>query len=184
MGLPFSIMPADIDEEAGGIRDPAKAARDRATRKVQRIIELLSSRLPRWICGADTVVSVDKGIYGKPKDRDDAGRMLALLAGREHTVITSVALYGGIKKKIDCRTASCVVRFAKLSPEEIEWYLDTGEWQEAAGAYRIQGLAGLFITSIQGSPSAVVGLPLHDFYAMLRDNGYPYGAANAESAAQ
>ncbi|MCL2879640.1 MAG: Maf family protein, partial [Treponema sp.] len=73
-------------------------------------------------------------------------------------------------------SVSCAVNFTKLSNEEIEWYLDTGEWQEVAGAYRIQGLAGLFIKSISGSPSAVVGLPLHDFYVMLRDNGYPYGA--------
>jgi septum formation protein len=66
------------------------------------------------------------------------------------------------------------VTFAPLSPDEIEWYLDTGEWQEAAGSYKIQGLASCFITDIKGSYSGVVGLPLREFYVMLRDNGYQY----------
>jgi len=176
MGLPFSIMPAGIDEDADNITDPAEAAQARAIRKVKQVITIMSDRLPRWIFGADTVVSLDGGIFGKPRDREEAGRMLAALSGKEHTVISAIALYNGIKKMIDCRSVSCTVRFARLSREEIEWYLDTGEWQEVAGAYRIQGLGGLFITSIAGPPSAVVGLPLHDFYDMLRDNGYPYGA--------
>ena len=180
MGLPFSIMPAGIDEEADNITDPAEAAQTRAIRKIKQVITLMSSHLPWWIFGADTVVSLDGGIFGKPNDREDAGRMLAALSGREHTVISAIALYNGRKKIIDCRSVSCLVRFAPLARQEIEWYLDTGEWQEVAGAYRIQGLAGLFITSIAGPPSAVVGLPLHDFYDMLRDNGYPYGAENAE----
>jgi septum formation protein len=86
-----------------------------------------------------------------------------------------VALYNRRKETIDCRSVSCAVAFAPLSDSEIEWYLDTNEWQGAAGAYRIQGLAGCFITSVTGSPSAVAGLPLRDLYVMLRDNGYPYG---------
>ena len=176
MGLPFSISPAAIDEEEGNITDPVQAAQDRAVRKVNKVIELMAGRLPWWICGADTIVSVDGGIYNKPTDRDNARDMLRSLSGREHSVITAMALYNGKTKKIDCRSASCRVQFADLSDGEIEWYLDTGEWQEVAGAYRIQGLAGLFIKSISGSPSTVVGLPLHDFYAMLRDNGYQYGA--------
>lgn len=175
MGLPFNIMPAGIDEDSGNITDPVNAAKDRAVRKVERIIELLTGRLPWWICGADTIVSIDNGIFGKPRDREDAGKMLAMLSGREHTVVTAIALYNGKNKKIDCRSVSCQVHFAELLDKEIEWYLNTGEWQEVAGAYRIQGLAQLFIKSIQGAPSTIAGLPLHDFYAMLRDNGYPYG---------
>ena len=176
MGLPFNIMPALIDEEADAISDPVKAARDRAVRKVKRVMELMTGRLPWWICGADTIVSVNNGIFGKPQNRDHAKLMLETISGTEHTVITATALYNGKKQIIDCRSASTQVQFAGLSPAEIEWYLDTGEWQEVAGAYRLQSLAGLFIKSIQGSPSTVVGLPLHEFYVMLRDNGYPYGA--------
>jgi len=175
MGLPFNIVKADIDEENSKITDPKKAAKDRAIRKVKRIVELMAGRMPKWICGADTIVSVDDGIYGKPKDRDDARQMLEMLSGREHKVISAVALYSNAKQKIDSRTSICQVTFSKINKSEIEWYLDTGEWQEVAGAYRIQGLAQVFIKSIHGSPSAVVGLPLHDFYNMLRANGYPYG---------
>jgi septum formation protein len=66
------------------------------------------------------------------------------------------------------------VRFAEFSEEEIDWYLDTGEWQGVAGAYRIQGIAACFISEIRGSYSSIVGLPLHDFYVMLKQNGYTY----------
>ena len=176
MGLPFKIMPARINEEADGIKDPEKAVKDRAKRKVNHVIDTLAGRLPLWICGADTIIYVDGEIFGKPKDRDDAKRMLLRLSGQEHTVWSAIALYNGKKKKTDCRSVSCIVSFAELSDKEIEWYLDTGEWQEVAGSYRIQGLASLFIKSIQGSPSTVVGLPLYDFYVMLRNNGYQYGA--------
>jgi septum formation protein len=175
MGLPFSIMPAEFDEDNVGGTDPVKAAQERAIFKVKRVIDLLAGRLPLWIFGADTIVSAGGGIYGKPKDREDAGAMLAALSGREQMVVTAMALYNGKMKKIDCRSVSCTVCFANLSTEEIEWYLDTGEWQEVAGAYRMQGLASLFVKSIHGHPSTVVGLPLHDFYVMLKDNGYSYG---------
>ncbi|HCC36998.1 MAG TPA: septum formation protein Maf [Treponema sp.] len=175
LGLPFSIMPAMINEEITGEGDPEKMAEELAVRKVERIIELLTGRLPQWIFGADTVISVDDDIFGKPANRENARQMLLRLSGREHKVITALALYNGKEKKIDSRVVTCLVRFAKLSKADIEWYLETGEWQGVAGAYRIQGLAGCFITSIQGSPSAVVGLPLHEFYVMLKKNGYPYG---------
>ncbi|MDR1252415.1 MAG: Maf family protein [Treponema sp.] len=176
LGLPFSVMSSFIDEEIEQGTDPRKTAEGLAVRKVQKVVELLDGRKPSWICGADTIVSVDGGIFGKPADREDAKRMLRRLAGREHEVITAVALHRRPAGNTDCRSAACAVTFASLSEDEIEWYLDTGEWQKAAGAYRIQGLAGCFISSITGSPSAVVGLPLRDFYVMLRENGYPYGA--------
>ena len=175
MGLPFSIMPADIDESNISSTDPIDIACELSILKVRHIVKTLSPRLPKWICGADTVVSIGTAVFGKPKDRDDAESMLRALSGQEHMVVTAMALYNGKENKIDCRSASCMVRFARLSGQEIQWYLDSGEWQEVAGSYRLQGLAGLFITSIHGAPSTVVGLPLHDFYAMLIDNGYPFG---------
>ena len=177
MGLPFSIFPANVDENPGNISDPADAVREIAVRKVKKVMELMAGRLPWWICGADTVVTIDNQIFGKPKDRDDALRILKALRGRDHTVITAIALYNGKEKKIDCRSVSCLVQFTGFSDAELDWYLDTGEWQEVAGAYRIQGLAQLFIKSIKGSPGTVVGLPLHDFYSMLKDNGYSYLAS-------
>jgi septum formation protein len=106
--------------------------------------------------------------------------MLRSFSGREHQVWSAVALYKGragaaTGGAIDCRSAVSTVAFAPLKAEEIEWYLDSGEWRDAAGAYKIQGLASCFITAIKGSYSSIVGLPLREFYVMLRDNGYPYG---------
>jgi len=176
LGLPFSILPAMIDESLPENIQPQEFTGDLAKKKVQKVIEVMKGRLPRWICGADTVVAIDNKIFGKPLDREAAKLTLQMLSDRGHEVITSMALYSGPEREIDCRTVSCRVNFAPISEEEIEWYLDTSEWQGVAGAYRIQGLAACFIESIEGSPSAVVGLPLRDFYVMLRDNGYPYGA--------
>jgi septum formation protein len=95
---------------------------------------------------------------------------------REHDVVTALALYNGHQGIVDCRSNLSTVRFADLSEKEIEWYLDSGEWQGVAGSYRIQGIGGCFISEIRGSYSSIVGLPLHDFYVMLRENGYAYSA--------
>ena len=176
LGLPFSILPALIDESLTVESDPVKLTSDLAVRKVQEVIKIMEGRLPKWICGADTVISMGGTVFGKPSDREEASLMLGRLSGKQHNVTTSVALYNDREGTIDCRSAVCTVSFAPLTPGEIEWYLNTNEWQGVAGSYRIQGLAGCFITQIKGSPSTVAGLPLNDFYAMLRDNGYPYGA--------
>jgi septum formation protein len=92
-------------------------------------------------------------------------------------VVTATALYTGREKTIDCRSVTSAVTFASLAAEEIDWYLNTGEWQGVAGAYQVQGLAACFIERVEGSYSSIVGLPLRAFYVMLRENGYPYGGA-------
>jgi septum formation protein len=175
LGLPFSIIPPQIDEEDEGGGDSRETAENLAIRKVRKIIEYLKGKNPPWICGADTLISVDGIVFGKPADRDSAKRMIRTLQGRTHQVITAVALYSGKTNTIDCRSVISDVIFCPLSETQIEWYLDTGEWQGVAGSYRIQGLAACFISGIRGSYSSIVGLPLHEFYVMLRDNGYSYG---------
>jgi septum formation protein len=175
LGLSFSIMPAPIDENYPDGADPRKLAESTALKKVNKIIELLRSGMPPWICGADTIISMDGHIFGKPHDRDDAKRTLVALQGREHDVVTAVALYNGRDRSMDCRSVVSSVTFAPLTEGEIEWYLNTGEWQGMAGAYKIQGLAGCYVSSIKGSYSSIVGLPVREFYVMLRENGYPYG---------
>jgi septum formation protein len=176
LGLPFSIMPATIDESYEEGMEPKGVAELLAKRKVEKIAVLLTGRTPQWICGADTLISVDGKIYGKPADRDDAKGMLETLQGRSHDVITAIALFSGREKSVDCRSVRSSVTFAPLSAEEIEWYLNTGEWQGVAGSYKIQGLASCYVAGIKGSFSAIVGLPMHEFYVMLKDNGYPYGS--------
>ncbi|MDR3335458.1 MAG: Maf family protein [Treponema sp.] len=178
LDLPFSIMPALIDEVYEEGLSPQEIAEDLAVRKVNKIIDLLKNRTPPWICGADTIISVDGDIFGKPRERDEAHRMLLTLQDRSHDVVTAVALFNGRDKSIDCRSVKSSVSFTALSEPEIEWYLNTGEWQGVAGAYKIQGLAGCYISGIEGSYTSIVGLPIHEFYVMLKDNGYPYGAYN------
>jgi septum formation protein len=176
LSLPFNIMPARIPEDySEEDSHPQKAAENMAVRKVNKILELLKGKTPPWICGADTIISVDGKIFGKPKDREDAHRMLSKIHGRSHEVMSAIALFNGKDKTLDCRSVVSTVSFARLSDDEIEWYLNTGEWQGVAGAYKIQGLAGCYITSIKGSYTSIVGLPIREFYVMLRENGYPYG---------
>ncbi|MDR1324797.1 MAG: Maf family protein [Treponema sp.] len=175
LGLPFSIMPALIDENYEDAADPRGLAENMALKKVNKILSLLKSGTPPWICGADTIISVGGIIFGKPKDRNDAKRMLMALQGREHDVVTAIALYNGRNRSIDSRTVVSTVTFAPLSEGELEWYLSIGEWQGMAGAYKIQGLASCYVSEINGSYSSIVGLPIREFYVMLRENGYPYG---------
>jgi len=180
LGLPFSILKADIDEGLIKQTDPLKLTVELATKKVEKAIEMMNKNLPRWICAADTVIALNSNVFGKPLNREEAAKMLEQLSGRQHKVVTSVALWSSRTKKIDLCSSSCTVTFAPLSEAEIEWYIDTNEWQGVAGAYRIQELASCFITQIKGSPSNVAGLPIREFYVMLRNNGYPYGAKNIE----
>jgi len=179
LGLPFTCVPSMITETPDPCLSPAKIAEDLALRKTTAVVEKIDKQESypeiRWVFGADTIVVLDDRIIGKAPDRNAAVIMLKDLSGRRHEVITGMALYNRNTKKTDCRSTSCYVEFAPLSAAEIEWYLDTGEWEGAAGSYQLQGIGGCFIKSVNGSPSNVVGLPLREFYAILRDNGYQYG---------
>ena len=176
LGLPFEVIPSPMEEIFNDRIEPALAVKELAIQKVNSVRDLCKNRELPWIVGADTVISLDRQIYGKALDREHARLMLSRLQGRTHEVITAIALYNGQKKTTDCRSVISTVCFAKMSGAEVEWYLDTGEWEGVAGSYRIQGLAACFITDIKGSFSSVVGLPLREIYVMLRDNAYPYGA--------
>jgi septum formation protein len=185
MGLPFLCIPAMIDERQARQKDltPGQFAGELAQKKALAVAEKTDGPDAgiQWVFGADTIVVFEGNIYGKPKDRADARRMLDSFAGNRHEVITAMALRNRLTGKTDCRSVSSEVEFAPLTDAEIEWYLDTGEWQGAAGAYQMQGLGGCFVKAVHGSSSAVAGLPLHDFYVMLRDNGYRFGACASGS---
>jgi septum formation protein len=117
------------------------------------------------ILGADTAVVVDEEILGKPRDERDAERMLRLISGRVHAVMTGVSLRRGAYEI--GRVVTTRVEFAALTAEDISWYLATGEGRDKAGAYGIQGLASRFVTSIHGSYSNVVGLPVAAVHELL-----------------
>lgn len=171
-GFPVVCAPADVDES---IYDDMPVGR--------RVVALARLKAtegargapvpPFWAVGADTLVSVDGAALGKPSDRAEARSMIALLAGRTHTVSTGICVLDRRTGIASSALSETRVRFAPMSSIEIEGYLDTGEWIGAAGAYRIQERAAFFITRIDGSFSGVVGLPLHEFYAILAESGYP-----------
>jgi len=175
LGLPFTCIPSNVDESFDPEMEASVVVKELAVRKVRKVLSNLKDE-PLWICGADTLITLDGKFYGKPENRDDAGNMLRSFQGRTHQVISGVALYSGRAKTFDCRSVASSVTFASLGESEIQWYLDSGEWQGAAGSYKVQGLASCFVTEINGSFSSIVGLPIREFYVMLRDNGYPYGA--------
>ncbi len=170
MGLSFTVIPAWTDEILDPTVDPPALAKNIAERKMADV----AARVPEglWVLGADTFIVFSGSYLGKPRDREDAGRMLSLLSGNTHQVITGLALRDGAG---GVTTAHAVtdVTFRPLTPREIEWYLSTDEWRGVAAAYRIQERGACLVSSIKGSPSNVVGLPIHLFYGMLVHTQYP-----------
>jgi len=172
--MPFKIIPPMIDETNSGNLGAEELAGSLAQRKIDKTIENLGGKCPQWIFAADTLISLDGHIFGKCKSREEAEATLRSLSGREHTVITACALFNGRLSKTVIKTVFTRVTVKKLNEEDLKWYLDSGEWQGTAGAYKIQGLGGCLIQNIDGSFSNVVGLPLSEFYDMLIENGYPF----------
>lgn len=162
---PDEVRPADIDET------PVKGETPRAY--VQRIarakVEAITALPEEAVLTADTTVSVGRRILGKPENRDEAAIFMRLMSGRRHRVLTAVALRHGETTRH--RLVETLVKMRPVSPPELERYLDIGDWEGKAGAYAIQGAGAQFIPWIQGSFSAVVGLPLAETSAMLASIG-------------
>jgi septum formation protein len=165
MRLPFIVRPSFIEETYPLGLSPRQTAERLATQKVLAVADG-----DMWVFGADTIVSVDDFLFGKPKDRTDAERMLSVLNGRVHQVVTGIALMSG--GRLTSSSAASEVEFVNISDAETAWYLDSGDWEGAAGAYKIQGLAGCFICGVKGSFSAVVGLPMRETYQLLDSAKY------------
>ncbi|MHB1951952.1 MAG: Maf family protein [Acidiferrobacteraceae bacterium] len=174
IGVAFDVIPHTADES----RLPGEAPKDYAGRlawaKARAGAEGLaqSGRAERPVLGADTIVSIDGDLLGKPRDRVEAGEMLARLSGRTHEVVTAVAFSRpGRAGMIDALGSALVVTrvtFDPLTVDDIEAYLGTGEFADKAGAYGIQGRAAAFVAGIEGSYSAVMGLPLREVARLLR----------------
>ena len=170
LGVRFDIISADADESSE-ITDPAALVRELALRKGRATRELLRAR-GEWdddtlIIASDTVVAVDGKILGKPRDDADAKRMLTLLSGTAHHVISGVALLMGEREINDFDDT--LVHFDVMSPAEIDWYVASGEPRDKAGAYAVQGLASIFIKGLEGCYFNVVGLPVHKLNCLLTD---------------
>lgn len=164
--IEFEVMPAHLDESTRPGEMPDAYVRRIAEAKARAIGERVGDRL---VLAADTTVVVDDVILGKPADDEDARRMLRLLSGRVHAVITGVTVL--CDSRVVTSVESTQVEFAPLSDAEIAWYVASGEPRDKAGAYAIQGGASRFVTRISGSYSNVVGLPIALVYDMLKACG-------------
>ncbi|MGB0114695.1 MAG: Maf family protein [Ilumatobacteraceae bacterium] len=169
-GLRFEVVPADIDETP----HPGELPIDYVARlSKEKAAAVTVSAADAVVIAADTTVAVDAAILEKPTDSDDARRMLGLLSARTHLVHTGVTVAqpavetGGVTG-IETIVATTAVTFAELSDADIDWYVGTGDWQGKAGGYGIQGAAGVFVTNVDGSVTNVIGLPLAETVALLR----------------
>lgn len=166
LGLAFDVRAADVDESLRDGESPFDAAERLAREKAAAVEAGAGGAL---VIAADTLVVCDAAPLGKPGDRADARRMLALLAGRAHEVVTGVALARG--GRIVSGREITRVAFAPMTLAEIEAYAASGEPDDKAGAYALQGIGGLFVTRVEGSPSNVVGLPVRLLYTLAAELG-------------
>ena len=161
-GWPYDAITAGIDESLLPNEEPAAYVQRLARSKAEAVAHRLQSGL---VLGADTTVVVDNQILGQPLDDADAKRMLNLLNGKWHEVLTGVAVVRvGGASRVDYEMTR--VRFAEMTEREIDWYIATGEARGKAGAYGIQGAAGLFIEEIRGDYFNIVGLPIRLVYEL------------------
>ncbi|HJW82015.1 MAG TPA: Maf family protein [Acidiferrobacterales bacterium] len=170
-GITYEALPSNIIEERRTGEVPVDYVRRVAADKARHVARLVAGRgLPAHpVLGADTEVVVDDDILGKPRDRAHAAGMLRRLSGRTHTVLTAISLVTAV----DEHSALCESRvtFAALSDDTIARYLETGEADDKAGAYAVQGRAAGFIARLEGSYSGVMGLPLYELFETLKRAG-------------
>jgi len=167
VGLRLEVIPGAIDETPLPDEKPDAYARRVAGAKCEAVADGLPAERRQAIAvlGADTTVIVDGAILGKPADAADARAMLGRLAGRRHEVVTAYALRLG-ERRLE-RAVTTTVAMRALQPDEIEAYIEAGEWRDKAGGYAVQGIAAAFVTELRGSLTNVIGLPLAEVLADL-----------------
>ena len=165
VGVRFDVLTADIDESVIAGESPEVYTQRLALEKARTVLARCDA--DTYVLGADTTVSVDGALLGKPADADDAARMLRMLQGRPHEVITGVALVSATSSQIVAETTR--VFFSPMSESEIAAYIATGEPMDKAGAYAIQGKAARWIPRIEGDYANVVGLPLSQVCTLLKN---------------
>jgi septum formation protein len=172
---PSHVLPAEIDETPGRSEAPRSLAGRLARQKLDAALNAArhdAAMIDAYVLAADTVVAVGRRVLPKTELVDEAAACLRLLSGRAHRVYTGVALAtpkGGIRERL----VETRVRFKRLSKEDMDSYLASGEWRGKAGGYAIQGIAGSFVVKLVGSYTNVVGLPLYETAALLGGEGYP-----------
>jgi septum formation protein len=168
IGLEFDVIPSHVPE----LRTEGEAPEEYVARLSREKAGAIALDHPTaWIIAADTTVYLGDQVLEKPADADDAKRMLAAISGKTHVVYTGVTVLNASSDYRDTRLAETEVRMLPLAAEDIAWYVNTGEPMDKAGAYGAQGAGAVFIDSIHGSYTNVVGLPLALLFQMLRRAG-------------
>ena len=168
IGLVFDVVPSDVPE----VHQPGESPEEYVARLSRDKAEVVAAKHPdAWIIAADTTVLLGDQLLEKPADAGDAQRMLGLIAGKTHIVYSGVTLQNAARNWRETRVAESEVRMLPLDERDIAWYVSTGEPRDKAGAYAVQGIGAMFIDSIHGSYTNVVGLPLALLFQMLRRAG-------------
>jgi septum formation protein len=169
MGLDFEVIPSRVEEE-NLVQD--ESPRDHVLRLSDAKALDVGKQYPSdWVIGADTIVTINGSILGKPKTREEALDMLGRLSGQEHQVLSGIAVRHLSKEKAHREAVQTAVKMKTVSRDEMKWYIGTGEPFDKAGAYGIQGIGSFMIESIRGSYTNVVGLPLCELIQMLERLG-------------
>ncbi len=174
LGLAIEVFPIDCHEDLEQEPDAEKLVELVTRQKMGAALSQIppKSAAENWILTSDTLVALDHHRLGKPTDRTEAGYFLDILSGRTHEVLTGVCLSRPRHSGLLYGYSTSHVTFRPLDDQDRCWYLDSEEWREAAGGYRIQGRAAGLIERIEGSYTGIVGLPIELVYGMLREYGY------------
>lgn len=164
LGVEFTVRAVELDESVLPDETPEQLVRRLSMEKARARVDA-----GELVLAADTIVIIDRTILGKPNSDNEARDMLRRLAGRRHTVLTGVALAQGDRAPSSQGIERSEVEIVRMSEEEIDWYVETGEPMDKAGSYAIQGLGALFVAGVQGNYTNVVGLPLPLTKALFRD---------------
>jgi septum formation protein len=169
MGVVFDKLSLNVDETRLNNELPLNYVQRIAEAKAQAGWQSLGRRELRPVIGADTSVIVDQEVLGKPKNKAAAKAMIKKLSNRQHEVLTAVSVI--YDKQVQTKISRNKVTFATMTETDIDWYVNTGEGEDKAGAYAVQGIGALFIKQIEGSYSGIMGLPLRETMELLMNVG-------------
>jgi len=168
VGVAFTVQHSDVNEDPRAGESPEAYALRLSEAKARAV----AARRPgRWVLGADTIVTIDGELLGKPRTPDEARGMIRKLSGRAHTVITAFTLFNSERAEPIRRAVSSQVRFKEIPDDELEWYVATDEPYDKAGGYAVQGKASVLVAEVRGSWTNVVGLPLCELVEALKGLG-------------
>jgi septum formation protein len=168
----FEVRPANVPEHREPGEPPALFARRLALAKARAVANSAGAVPPRLVLGADTIVVIDAEVLGKPANAEHAVELLSRLVGRTHRVITAVAVIKSASQDARHAVVESSVSMRPASAEEVRAYVATGEPLDKAGAYAVQGIGRRFVEKIEGSESNVIGLPMEETLALLREAGW------------